>query len=229
MRTKINFDFYHASGDALVFLHGNGEDKRIFDLQIKYFSNDYKIIAIDTRGHGQSARGTKPFTFDTFANDLFAVLDELHIDRAHLIGFSDGAITALYAALIHPERILSMVLMGANYNTRGLKWMPYVYIRLVYAWLWVASLCAPSKRKQKEVWGLMVHQPNLTLEEIGRIRVPTLVVTGQKDMVRQRQNDEISRAITGAQRLVIPGGDHFWIFKCPDLLNRVISDFLNGG
>jgi len=217
-----------AEGATLVFLHGNGEDKRIFDPQINYLSNDYKIVAIDTRGHGQSARGTEPFTFHTFACDLFAVLDNLRIDKAHLIGFSDGAITALHAALLQPERILSMILLGVNYNTRGLKWRPYVYIRLAYAWLWVASFFAASKRKQREVWGLMVHQPQLTLEEIGRIRVPALVVTGEKDMVRQRQNDEIIQAITGAQRLVIPGVDHFWMFKQPELLNRIIVDFLNG-
>ena len=238
-----HYDLNSASGDALihcqvsgkregvtlVFLHGNGEDMHIFDPQIAYFSNDYKVVAIDTRGHGQSTRGTEKFDFHTFALDLFAVLDALHIDKAHIIGFSDGAITALYAATIQPDRLLSMVLLGANYNPRGLKWIPYLYIRLVYVWLSVASLFAKPKRKQREIWGLMVHQPNLTLEEIGRICLPALVVTGQKDMVRQRQSDEISRAIVGAQRLVISGGDHFWLFSQPELLYRSIVDFLRGG
>ena len=219
--------FGEAEGDALLFLHGNSEELDIFDSQIDYFSKSYRVVAIDTRGHGQSTRGTEPFTFDTFARDLFAVMDALGIEKAHLVGFSDGAIAALHAAIMHSERILSMVLLGANYNPRGLTWIPFISIRLVYAWLWVASLFVKSRRLQREIWGLMVYQPNLTIEEIGRIRVPALVITGENDMVSQRQNDGICRAIAGSKRLVVPGGDHFWMFKQPDVLNNTIMDFLN--
>jgi pimeloyl-ACP methyl ester carboxylesterase len=166
-------------------------------------------------------------TFDTFAADLITLLDALHIKQVHLVGFSDGAITALHTAIKHPKRILSMVLLGANYTPRGFKWFPYISVRLVYAWLCVVSLFAKSKRLQREIWGLMVYLPNLTIEEIGRIRVPALVITGENDMVSQRQNDGICRAIAGSKRLVVPGGDHFWMFKQPDVLNNTIMDFLN--
>jgi len=218
-----------SEATPLLFLHGNGEDLHIFDPQIAYFSKSYKVVAIDTRGHGESTRGTEPLTFDTFAADLITLLDALHIKQAHLVGFSDGAVTALHTAIKHPKRILSMVLLGANYTPRGFKWFPYISVRLVYAWLCVVSLFAKSKRLQREIWGLMVYQPHLTLDEIGGIRVPTLVVTGEKDMVSQRQNNKMCRAIEGAQRLVIEGGDHFWILKQPDVLNNVIMHFLIKG
>ena len=198
---------------VLVLLHGNGEDLRIFKHQISYFSQYYKVIAMDTRGHGKSTRGTAPFNFYTFASDLITVLDAFQVDRAHIVGFSDGAITALHIALIAPERVASMILLGVNYNSKGLRLIPRIQILLVYTWLSVVSLFSTGKRKQKEIWGLMVHQPNLTIAEISRITVPTLVVTGEKDLVSQRHNDEISCAITGSQRLIIPRGDHFWMFK----------------
>jgi pimeloyl-ACP methyl ester carboxylesterase len=211
---------------AIIFLHGNGEDLHVFDPQIRYFSQYYRTIAVDTRAHGQSTRGTEPFNFHAFAADLLVVLDALHIEKAHITGFSDGAIIALHAALIAPERVASMVLLGANYNPKGLRRIPRLQIWWVYAWLSTASFFSAKMRQRKEIWGLMVHQPNLTIAELSRIAVPTLVVTGENDMVSQRHNDEISHAIAGAKRLIIPGGDHFWMFAKPGTLNHCIMEFL---
>jgi len=211
---------------AMILLHGNGEDLHVFNAQIRYFSQYYKIIAMDTRAHGLSSRGIAPLNFYTFAVDLLAILDRLKIEKAPIVGFSDGAITALHAALIAPERISSLVLLGVNCNPQGIRWIPRFQILLNYAWLSVASLFSEEMRQRKEIWGLMVHQPKLTIEEISRINIPTLVVTGEKDMVSQRQNDEISRAIAGSKRLIILRGDHFWLFEEPELLNQIVEDFL---
>jgi len=211
---------------ALIFLHGNGEDLHIFDKQINYFSQYYRTIAIDTRGHGKSSRGTKPLNFHTFAADLISVLDALQIEKANIVGFSDGAITALYTALIAPERISTMVLLGVNYNPKGILQKYRFSIRLTYILLSAASLLSAKMRKRKEIWGLMVYQPKLTIEEISQIKIPTLVVTGEKDMVSQHHNDEISNAIADSQRIVIPDGDHFWMFKQPELLNQCVMEFL---
>ena len=216
----------HKDAPAVILLHGNGEDLHIFDPQIRCLSNHYRVIAMDTRGHGQSTRGIAPFHFHTFAADMIAALDALQIGKAHIVGFSDGAIIAIHAALTAPERISAMVLLGANYHFKGLKWFPRMQILSVYACLSVAALFSNKMRKRKEIWGLMVNQPNLTVEEITRITVPTLVVTGENDMVSQRHNDEINRAIAGSERLIIKGGDHFWMYKNPEALNRCVMDFL---
>lgn len=211
---------------VLVLLHGNGEDLYIFEPQIRFFSQHYKVVAIDTRGHGQSTRGTAPLNFHTFATDLVLVLDALCVAKAHIMGFSDGAIIAIHLALFASERISSMVLLGANYHTGGLRLFPWLYIRLIYVWLLVASLFSENARKRKEIWGLMIYQPNLTIGEISKIKVPTLVVTGENDMVSQRHNDKINQAIAGSQRLIIPGGDHFLAFKMPNIFNQYVMEFL---
>ena len=213
---------------ALVFLHGNGENLHIFNSQIRFFSQYYMTIAVDTRAHGFSTRGTAPFNFYTFADDLVAVLDALHIEKAHIVGFSDGAITALHAALTAPKRIASMVLLGANCHPKGLRFIPRLQIWNVYTWLSAAALFSAKIRQRKEIWSLMVHQPNLTIAELSRIATPTLVVTGEKDMVRQRHNDEISGAIAGSKRLIIPKGNHFWMFAKPDVMNQCVMEFLSG-
>ena len=211
---------------VLVLLHGNGEELHIFDAQIRYFSQYFRTIAIDTRGHGKSTRGEEPLTFHTFANDLTDVFEALQIDRAHIVGFSDGAITALHLALTHPELVKSMVLLGANYNPKGLRWFPRLQIKFVYACLTIASLFSEKKRQRKEIWRLMVSQPNLTLEQLSRIKTPALIVTGENDMVSQRHNDEMHFVIAGSKRLIIPKGNHFWMFRQPEALNQCVMDFL---
>ena len=79
-------------GEPLILLHGNGEDGSYFAKQIPYFARNYRVIAVDTRGHGQSPRGTAPFTIRQFAEDLKGLLDELGITKAHILGFSDGSL-----------------------------------------------------------------------------------------------------------------------------------------
>jgi pimeloyl-ACP methyl ester carboxylesterase len=105
--------------------------------------------------------------------------------------------------------------------------MPRFHILLVYAWLSAMAIFSAKRHQRKEIWGLMVHQPNLTLAEISRITAPTLVVTGENDMVSQQHNDEISFAIANSKRLVIPNGNHFWMFTDPELFNQCIVRFLS--
>ena len=103
-----------GKGEALILLHGNGESLDYFAHQIAYFSHDYRVIAVDTRGHGQSPRGEDPFTLEQFAEDLRDFMDGLKIKKAHLLGFSDGGNIALTFALWYPERVRSLILNGAN-------------------------------------------------------------------------------------------------------------------
>ena len=79
-----------GSGFPLILLHGNGEDHTYFVHQIEFFSRFYRVIALDTRGHGQSPRGTAPFSIVQFAKDLLAFMDQKQIKKTHILGFSDG-------------------------------------------------------------------------------------------------------------------------------------------
>ena len=79
-----------GEGFPLVLLHGNGEDHTYFKRQMGPFSQHFRVIAVDTRGHGESPRGTAPFTLEQFAEDLKEFLDGRSITRCHLLGFSDG-------------------------------------------------------------------------------------------------------------------------------------------
>ena len=88
-----------GTGETLILLHGNGEDRSYFVHQIPAFSQHFCAIAVDTRGHGQSPRGGAPFTLEQFALDLRDFMDEYGIQRAHILGFSDGGNLAIKFAL----------------------------------------------------------------------------------------------------------------------------------
>lgn len=83
-------DTQRGSGFPLVLLHGNGEESGYFLHQLEHFAQTYRVIAVDTRGHGQSPRGSAPFTLEQFALDLKEFLDGRGLRRVHLLGFSDG-------------------------------------------------------------------------------------------------------------------------------------------
>lgn len=93
-----------GNGEPFILLHGNGEDGTYFTSQIDYFSKSYRVIAVDTRGHGKSPRGDAPFSIRQFAEDLYHFMTEKGIESAHILGFSDGGNIALIFAVNHPEK-----------------------------------------------------------------------------------------------------------------------------
>ena len=109
-------------GAPLVLLHGNGEDSGYWSQQIPEFTRFYRVIAVDSRGHGRSESGTQKLSFERMVNDLKIVLNEKGITRAHILGFSDGGNLAIKFALTYPQCVDKLILNGANVEMlRGVK------------------------------------------------------------------------------------------------------------
>ena len=214
-----------GEGEPLVLLHGNGEDGTYFAHQIKRFSQRFRVLALDTRGHGKSPRGEAPFTIRQFARDLLAFLDARGIERAHLLGFSDGGNIALVFALAHPERVGKLVLNGANLNTRGVKRSVQAPIELGYRTARLFARFSAKARANAEMLGLMVDDPNVAPEELAALAAPTLVIAGENDMIREDHTRLIARSIPNARLALVPG-DHFVAAKNPEAFNREVERFL---
>ena len=138
-----------GTGEPLVLLHGNGEDHTYFRRQIEAFSREYRVIAVDTRGHGRSPRGTAPFTLKQFADDLMALFRRLKLSEAVLLGFSDGANIALLFAIKHPERVKALILNGGNLSPRGVKLRWQVPITAAYVFSLLRARSDPALRRKK--------------------------------------------------------------------------------
>ena len=208
-------NYYTEAGEGfpLILLHGNGENHEYFVHQIACFSKNHRVLALDTRGHGKTPRGDGPFTIAQFAEDLRVFLDNLNIQQADILGFSDGGNIAMVFAMKYPGRVRNLILNGANLDAKG---------------YWLAGLFAaksPQARLHAEMLGLMVNDPNVKPKELKKITARTLVIAGTKDMIKRSHTELIARSIAGAE-LVFLEGDHFIANKRAEAFNEVVGRFL---
>ena len=214
-----------GQGEPLILLHGNGENCDYFAGQIDVFAQQYHVYALDTRGHGKTPRGDAPFTIRQFADDLLAFMDAHDIDKAHILGFSDGGNIAMIFAMKYPDRVLRLILNGANLDAKGVKPSIQIPIEIGYRFAKVFAKKSEEARKHAELLGLMVNDPNVRPEELAAIKAKTLVIAGTKDMIKESQTRLIARSILDA-KLVILEGNHFIANKCPEAFNRAVLSFL---
>ena len=214
-----------GQGKPLILLHGNGENCDYFEHQIPCFARDYRVIAIDTRGHGQSPRGEKPFTIVQFAEDLHNFMDEKAIGKAILLGFSDGGNIALTFALKYPERVDKMIVDGANLFPSGVKARYQWPIEVGYRIAKMFAKKSEEAKKNAEMLGLMVNEPHIEPSELARLTMPILVVAGTKDMIKDEHTRLICNSLPNA-KLEIIKGDHFVANKNYEAFNTVVGAFL---
>ena len=214
-----------GEGQTLILLHGNGENCDYFEHQIQYFSNQYHLFAIDTRGHGQSPRVDQPFTIKQFAEDLHDFMDEKGIEKAILLGFSDGGNIALTFGLKYPERIDKLILNGANLFPSGVKPLYQWPIEIGYRIAKLFSKKSEQAKHNAELLGLMVKEPHIDPTDLARLTMPVLVIAGTKDMIKEFHTKLIYKSLPNAQLNIIEG-DHFVANKNADAFNKVVDAFL---
>ena len=214
-----------GAGDALILLHGNGESLDYFAGQLDFFARFYRVIALDTRGHGASPRGSAPFTIRQFAEDLRAFMDERGIDSAHILGFSDGGNIALSFALKYPQRVRKLILNGANLDPLGVKLHVQIPIVLGYHLARLFAGKRPEARRRMELLGLMVNEPHFAPQDLRKLELPALVIAGDRDMIREKHTRLIADSLPNA-RLAILKGNHFIANQIPEEFNRVVAEFL---
>ena len=220
-----HFYIEKGQGEPIIFLHGNGENSRYFKGQIEAFSQRYHVYAIDTRGHGKTPRGNKPFTIRQFAEDLLSFMDEHQIEKAHLLGFSDGGNIAMVFAIRHPERVNRLILNGANLDAGGVRRITQIPIEIGYRIAEKFAEKSDSARLNAEMLGLMVNDPNVMPDELAGIQAKTLVIAGTNDMIRKEHTKLIADSIPSAE-LIFIRGNHFIAGKHPDRFNRAVLEFL---
>ncbi len=217
-----------GQGDPLILLHGNGESCAYFRGQIDVFAGYYTVYAIDTRGHGKTPRGSRPFTIRQFAEDLLVFMDAHRIEKAHLLGFSDGGNIAMIFAMKHPERVNRLILNGANLSADGVRRATQIPIEIGYRIAKIFSGRSDSAGRKAEMLGLMVNDPDVKPEELKRIRAKTLVIAGTKDMIRESHTRLIAESIPDS-RLVFIKGNHFIADKKAEAFNHAVLSFLRDG
>ena len=216
-----------GSGEPLVLLHGNGEDSRYFGGQIPVFARRFRVIAVDSRGHGRSGHGACGLHFAQMADDLKTVFDALGLQRAHILGFSDGGNLAITFALRYPQQVDKLVLNGANLHMlTGVK--PAIQLPL-YPVVGMLSMLSPLSARlarTRDVLGLMARDYGVDWDDLRKIPARTLVLVGENDMIFDRHSWRIALCLPHGRLYRIPGGDHFCAAKLPAQFNLAVLRFL---
>ena len=218
----------------MILLHGGLGNSGNWGYQVSaLIANGYRAVVIDSRGHGRSTRDERPYTYELMASDVSAVMDKLHIQKAALVGWSDGACTALILADTSPARVAGVFYFACNMDPSGTKEIEFTPI---------LQHCVSRHRKDyqrlsatpdqfdafAEAVGLMQRtQPNYSAEDLARIHVPVAIVHSEYDEFIKREHAEyLARSIPQAEFIYLPGVSHFAPLQRPEQFNNAMLDFL---
>ena len=243
----------HGQGEALVFGHGFTLDHRLWIPQVEELSKKYQVVTLDFRGHGRSGAPETGYSRDHRITDYLAVVDELKLERFHLIGLSMGGMTAIGLALDYPERLKSLVLVSASvtrYNpARQLDTITKLAREKgveVAREKWLQSIMRYFETKpagQKELVRTMIlehsckpwmdpnrgaydNRDDLALLSQRKEFPPTLILVGELDLKFHKVGRLMHEAINGSVLEFVPQVGHLMNIEKPDWFNKRISDWV---
>jgi pimeloyl-ACP methyl ester carboxylesterase len=223
-------------GPVVVLLHGGLGHSGNWGYQIPALRDaGYSVLVIDSRGHGRSTRDDQPYSYAQMTDDLLAVMDAREVGKAALVGWSDGAVTGLLAAMRAPERVAGLLYFACNVDPSGTKEFTFeadsplarcfARHKIDYSEL---SETPEDFDAFCEAVGLMQRtQPNLTAEQLRSVAVPVTVVQSEHDeFIRPEHAEYLAATIPGAQLVLLPGVSHFAPLQRPELFNNAVLGFL---
>ena len=224
----------YGSGSPVILLHGGLGHSGNWGYQVPALvRSGYRAVLIDSRGHGRSTRDARPFTYELMASDVSAVMDTLNLEKAGLVGWSDGACTALILAAKAPARVAGVFFFACNMDPSGTKEIEFSpslkrcfdrhmkdYARL--------SATPDQFDEFSDAVGLMQRtQPNYSANDLAQISVPVVIVQSEHDEFIKREHAEyLARSIPNAEFIDLPGVSHFAPLQRPEQFNRVMLAFL---
>ncbi len=225
----------YGFGAPVVLLHGVLGHGGNWGYQVPaLIATGFQTIVIDSRGHGRSTRDARPFSYELLASDVLAVLDALELEHAALVGWSDGACTALILAMKAPSRVVGVFFFGCNMDPSGTKDLTFPNLILDSCFHRhardYARLSATPKdfRDFVEAVGLMQKtQPTCLATDLAEVCVPVTIVQSEHDEFIKREHAEyLARSIPGANLVILPGVTHFAPLQRPKEFNTSVLTFL---
>jgi pimeloyl-ACP methyl ester carboxylesterase len=227
-----------GKGDPIVFLHGSLETMAQWEKQVPEFVKRNQVILLDNRGHGRSTFTDKKLDYNLMSEDVLGLMEKLKIDSADIVGFGDGGIIGLYLAINHPDKVRKLIAIGANYKVdtsvvyyevldKVKAWdddKVYAFVRTNFkGWPNQQLLGAFTSRMRT----LLLTEPNLNLDDLKKIKCPALFMAGDHDIIKLSHINEMYESAQQGYLAIIPGTRHYPQKEKPQVVNTLISDFLN--
>jgi len=220
-------------GQPVVLLHGGLANSSYWGHLVPALSNEFQVIVIDSRGHGRSTRNVEPLGYSLMASDVLAVMDMLKLEKAAIVGWSDGAIIGLDIALHHPERLTRLFAFAANSDPEGVADIAQSQVFNTYMERAKAEYrdLSPTPSDYDAFIGQVTKmwetQPHFSADDLHRIHTPTWIVDADHDEAIKRSNTLfMADQIPGSGLLILPQASHFAFLQDPGQFNADVLHFL---
>jgi pimeloyl-ACP methyl ester carboxylesterase len=220
-------------GEPVILLHGGLANANYWGNLVRALAPHYRVIVMDSRGHGRSSRDDRPYGYDLMASDVVGLMDYLKIDKAALVGWSDGAIIGLDIALHHPERLSKLFAFAANSDPSAVKDVehdPVFSAFIARARNEYAQLSPTPKEYDaflKQIEKMWDSEPHWTAADLATIKVPTWIVDADHDEAIKRENTLfMADNIPGSGLLIQPDVSHFSFLQDPAQFDGDVLHFL---
>jgi pimeloyl-ACP methyl ester carboxylesterase len=222
-----------GQGAPVILLHGGLANANYWGILVRALQPHYRVIVMDSRGHGRSSRDARPYGYDLMADDVVGLMDYLKIDKAALVGWSDGAIIGLDIALRHPQRLSKLFAFAANSDPSAVKDVEHdpVFSAFIARARQEYQQLSPTPNEYdaflkqiEKMWG---SQPHWTTADLATITVPTWIVDADHDEAIKRDNTLfMADAIPASGLLIQPQVSHFSFLQDPAQFNGDVLHFL---
>jgi pimeloyl-ACP methyl ester carboxylesterase len=246
-----------GTGEPVLMIHGLGYDRFGWGPAPDLLAEEFEAVLFDNRGVGESDAPPGPYSAPMLAADALAVLDSLGLERAHVVGTSLGGMVAQELVHAHPERVTKLVLACTTPGGPRAYPIPERTLAIFAAFATLPveealrrfvenALADETVRARPELveeiyryrlghrphpeawqWQAAASMGFDAFDRAGRIRVPTLVLTGTADnVVDPRNSDLLAQAIPGARLERFEGLGHLFFWEEPERFARVVKEFL---
>lgn len=230
----------YGEGDPLLLMHGGFGNAPSMAPMARVLSRRYRVYLPERRGHGHTP-DIGEITYELMAEDMAGFMAAMGIERANLVGYSDGAIICIYLGMHHPEVIEKMIPISGNYHWNGLsermrgvfeKSTPEGFAQALGDLVTYYNEVSPDGAEHfPVVFGklqrLFLTEPNLMLEDLSSIKAPTLVLAADGDLMTIEHTVALHKAIPGSQLCIIPGANHNLVFDRADEVCSAVLRFLS--
>jgi pimeloyl-ACP methyl ester carboxylesterase len=214
--TTYVIDEGNADGELVLHLHGGfSESTPLHALLLPRLGDRYRVAAFDRRGHGQTPDTDEPFHYSSMADEAIEVLEHLDGGPAHVVGYSDGGGVALWLATKRPDRVRSMVLIGAGFHHTALR----------EDWIDPNDPIMQTPYAVKAA-AMYTAEPTFTVDDLATMAMPVLVLVGDDDCFDLSHTVAMYEALPNAQLAVVPGASHLCVIEKGPLVAQLIDDFL---
>ena len=233
---KMYFAVFNSQGkETVVLLHGGFASSDEWGFEVPLLSKTHKVIVVDSRGHGRSSMSDKPLGYDLMASDVLKLMDYLNIEKASIVGWSDGGIIGLIMAVKYPERINKLFTFGANYNLSGYKNEPSDsvltarFMARVQANYRKLSPTADGFARLSEALAKMYStEPDIKPAELKTIKAPTVIACGQyEQFIKLEHFQDLASLIPNAKLVVLPNVSHGGPLQDPARFHEAIMNWIN--